>query len=447
MGYKLSDYNIFVNYDHKHLLFNGLTGALLELSGEARQRIEQERDFAGIAAESPRLFHSLTQTRCIVDEAVNEHDFLVRRNRAAVYQDRVYQLFINPTMNCNFSCWYCYENHVKSRMGEEMKARVIKHVSLLMERGEIQGLAMHWFGGEPLMTFSSVVYPLSKALKDLAVSHGIPFSNAITTNGFLLSEKHMALYREIDLLAYQITLDGDEERHDNIRFLKGNQRPTYARIVENIHMLAKGLEGARINVRINFEKKTLEKIDHLFADFSPEVRSRLNFDMHRVWQTYDESKPGEDTDLYETLMKFEDAGFIAGSSANEFVLHRGKKCYADKWYQAVVNYDGNVYKCTARDFNEANAEGRLLESGEIAWNEEKQNRRFHRSPMARERCRDCKLLPLCMGPCSQQMIEIGEPERNSYCWLDHLELSVADYVIDRYETLKNKSKQMGAVAV
>lgn len=44
-------------------------------------------------------------------------------------------------------------------------------------------------------------------------------------------------------------------------------------------------------------------------------------------------------------------------------------CYADKENEAVINYNGKVYKCNARDFKEDNCEGILDESGNIQWND------------------------------------------------------------------------------
>ncbi|WOC53178.1 hypothetical protein BPO_p0095 (plasmid) [Bergeyella porcorum] len=40
-------------------------------------------------------------------------------------------------------------------------------------------------------------------------------------------------------------------------------------------------------------------------------------------------------------------------------------CYANKINHSTINYDGIVYKCTARDFNLKNHEGRLSSDGNI----------------------------------------------------------------------------------
>ena len=35
----------------------------------------------------------------------------------------------------------------------------------------------------------------------------------------------------------------------------------------------------------------------------------------------------------------------------------------------VINYDGKLFRCTARDFKKGDAEGELLSDGILKWNE------------------------------------------------------------------------------
>ena len=49
-------------------------------------------------------------------------------------------------------------------------------------------------------------------------------------------------------------------------------------------------------------------------------------------------------------------------------------CYADKKNTVVVNYNGDLYKCTARDFVSKNREGTLTADGDIHWNDKYKKR-------------------------------------------------------------------------
>ncbi len=440
MSVKSSKYNIFVDHDGKVLLFNGLSGALLALPKPVGDIVAREGGCDDLEEAHPELFQSLVQTRCLVDEGLDELAIVKKRSRNAVYEDKNYHLTINPTMNCNFKCWYCFEGHVKSKMSPDVADRVKRHVDRMAAEAGISGVQLGWFGGEPMMTFSSIVYPLSLALKQFCRERNLTFSNGVTTNAYLLTPKHVDFYREIDLNFFQITLDGSRERHNKVRFLKKNERPTYDRIVENINMLAANLDNVQILLRINFQNETFETVRDIIGDFSPENRKKIKVDFQRVWQTVGSESIVEDQ-LKNLIDDFKSEGFIAQSASNKFMLFQGKKCYADRWYQAAINYDGHVFKCTARDFTPANAEGRLAEDGRIEWRRKRIDARFARAPWERERCMDCQLLPLCMGPCTQQMLEVGEANRNNHCWLDNLELKVEDYVIQRYQAARQRQRQ------
>lgn len=446
MNYKTSRYNITVDYMGKTLLFNGLTGSLVELDDTVGPMWSQvQSGETQIANLEPAFLDNLVNTHFLVDQELDELSLIKKRSDAAVYGDRAYRLTINPTMNCNFKCWYCYEGHVKSKMTKDTTERVYKHVQQLIENGEINALNLTWFGGEPMMAFASVIYPLSKRLKTLCEEKGLPFQNSITTNAYLVHEKAMPQYHEIGLNNFQITLDGNRERHNEIRFLKGNKRGTYDRIIGNINGLIQNLENVQINLRFNFEDKTLQKVHDVINEFDKDYRHKIHVDFQRVWQTV-ETHAGSPNDMLKHVIElFRESGYSAGAAANDFTLFQGKKCYADKWYQAVINWDGNVFKCTARDFTPANAEGHLEDDGSVSWKKNKMEARFHRAPWERERCMDCELLPMCMGPCSQAMIEVGEENRNRNCWLDNLELKVEDYVIQRYNALTQQTVEPFAV--
>lgn len=98
---------------------------------------------------------------------------------------------------------------------------------------------------------------------------------------------------------------------------------------------------------------------------------------------------------------FEAAGFDVGSDD----VHFHHVCYADSPRHAVINYNGDVFKCTARDFATESREGRLNNEGRIEWNE----KFFQRMAIkySNEACRNCVILPICNGSCTQNKIEAG----------------------------------------
>lgn len=97
----------------------------------------------------------------------DEISLLRYRNHQHIYADRDYSLFLNPTLECNFSCWYCYETHEKGYMSEKMIEKIKKHIIYMIEKIHINSLTLSWFGGEPLLYFNEVVYPISLFAKEI----------------------------------------------------------------------------------------------------------------------------------------------------------------------------------------------------------------------------------------------------------------------------------------
>ncbi|WP_134790028.1 SPASM domain-containing protein, partial [Flavobacterium psychrophilum] len=102
-------------------------------------------------------------------------------------------------------------------------------------------------------------------------------------------------------------------------------------------------------------------------------------------------------------------------------------CYADKRNHATLNYNGDVFKCTARDLESKSKEGYLNEEGIIEWNEKFEDRmdsKFKNPP-----CLKCSILPICNGGCSQQAIEHKGIE---YCVYNFDENRKLDIIKDKF---------------
>ena len=151
-----------------------------------------------------------------------------------------------------------------------------------------------------------------------------------------------------------------------------------------------------------------------------------------VWQdgkNLSKSKPL----MQKIRNNFEAAGFDVGSDD----VHFHHVCYADSPRHAVINYNGDVFKCTARDFATESREGRLNNEGRIEWNE----KFFQRMAIkySNEACRNCVILPICNGSCTQNKIEAG---LKNTCFLSMTEDAKQDYLKARVnEIIKACIKQ------
>ena len=83
-----------------------------------------------------------------------------------------------------------------------------------------------------------------------------------------------------------------------------------------------------------------------------------------MWQTTDNGADVK-TKAMELARVFNDGGYATDT---DVIFHR-HVCYADCENSIVVNYNGDLYKCTAREFSPETREGLLTPDGKVEWNE------------------------------------------------------------------------------
>ena len=130
----------------------------------------------------------------------------------------------------------------------------------------------------------------------------------------------------------------------------------------------------------------------------------------------------------ENLEKEKVTPFIAHWNQNHFVV----VYKIDKKNSYVINYDGYVHKCVARDYTTPLAS--ISDDGDILFNDHA-NDYSARNVFDIQTCVNCKELPMCFGPCLQKIVENTNLE--DACVLKLSETKVEDYIkIRAYEVIK-----------
>ncbi|MEG1544459.1 MAG: SPASM domain-containing protein, partial [Tannerellaceae bacterium] len=225
-------------------------------------------------------------------------------------------------------------------------------------------------------------------------------------------------------ISFQITLDGNEEVHNKIRHTKDGQ-PTFDKIIDNIKILVS--HDMVVNIRLNYTNKSIPTFVDIIEEFktlSKEENSRISFDFQKVWQ--DISTVTTSKKLEELRKWFKEERLSVNCSA-KFMKSR---CYADKCNNLLVNYDGSVYKCSARDFNVENREGVLLTDGTIDWNDKYKYRMSIK--YGNNTCHNCSIFPICHGGCSQDKKESAFKEK---CIFNYSESDKKNIIIERINEL------------
>ena len=255
--FKISKYNYSQENSGSVICLNGLTNTMIKLTTEEYNNIFnnliKKESFPN---EYPTLYEKMKEWGFIVPKNLKELEYIQMRNKVAVFSDNQYWLTVNPTLECNFNCWYCSVTTAnaqfeKRRMSDEVIEKVKNHISYNTKNVPISGVFLDWFGGEPLMYFDEVIYPIAKFAKSEMKKKHKNFTHHITTNGYLINENMIAKMKEIELRGFQITLDGDEKKHNKIRNNKGEA--SYKKILNNIKLILDEIPESFVVLRINYD--------------------------------------------------------------------------------------------------------------------------------------------------------------------------------------------------
>lgn len=204
----------------------------------------------------------------------------------------------------------------------------------------------------------------------------------------------------------QITLDGDKEHHDKIRIWKDGNKPTFEHILWVIHRLSEEIEGENffITLRINYDNSTLSGIPEILEKIKDIDRKKIYVHFERVWQTEGEATE-QDIRLFKEILKsFIKEGFCVNQGTFRGFAY---SCPADIYNSIVINYDGSIHKCNGRTLSSRTKYGVLKDDGSLDIDEDLMAKRLSVSTFENKTCLNCKMLPVCMGPCSQKLLENG----------------------------------------
>lgn len=400
---KYAKYISTIPVEEKHtLLYNALSGKFVVIRNKVFDDIKT-LPFELLASDFPTVYKQCVEAGIIVDDALDEVALLEERIKQADNNSDNFILHINPTLDCNFNCWYCYENHVPhSRMKEDMVVATKSFIGSVLKGPEIKSFSLVFFGGEPLFHFDKVSKEIIGHAAAECAKSGVRFHVNFTSNGALITEDIVKFLSQYPC-GFQITLDGGKPYHDKTRFGK-NGVGSFDTIVKNIKLLLQ--TGINVIVRINYTAANIDSVLTVFDSFkniSEAEKKFARFDFQRVWQDRNDNV-FDDTEKKITWIRniFRDAGFAV--ITNYILQGVVQSCYGDKINHLLVNYNGDVYGCTARDFNKENRIGYIDLSGVVHFDKQKLEIR-NNSKLSKAICKSCRIAPLCCGGCKQRAME------------------------------------------
>lgn len=403
---KFSFYNVFVPFHKRHtILYNSISGFYGLLTPRTCDILRRyENDVARLSVDYPEIYAALRNNGCIVPEEIDEFQTVETIKYERRFNCSQYQVIINPTMDCNLGCWYCYEQHIPdSEISDSLTRSIVAHLHFKYNKNPFKVLFLCFFGGEPMLKEKKILELLDGA-ESFCKTSNVNLLVDFTTNCTILSDTMLERLKDFNV-SFQITLDGDKTKHDEVRHYKNSKAGSYDKILSNLRRITDNLVNYQIRLRINCDNKTLRNRTDLLDGIDFLDRKKSVIAIHRVWQIDEKSMDKS------RILQFVDEASRRNFKVEFMQLACLKEhiCYADLFNEAVINYNGDVFKCTAREFLQENREGVLTDSGQIVWDIDKiRKRAFLATP---EICKECKLYPACTGFCSQHLIEVGNMQQ------------------------------------
>lgn len=421
---KLSNYTSSIRLDrHWSLLFNALTYTFVVIN-DAHIDI-RKISLEETQKESPQLYNQLIEAGIVIDDSMNELLQLQQLIQDTDNNVSDYIIHINPTLDCNFNCWYCYENHIpKSRMDAATLTATKLFISNTMKNRQIKTLNLGFFGGEPILYFRGIAKEIILYASDVCSQNGQNLYVHFTSNGSLISDEQIEFLSKYSC-GFQITLDGNLNSHNSTRFYK-NGLGSYDIIIKNILKLIS--VNINVIVRVNYTSENINGLTTIldtFIDIPDQQKSLLKFDFQRVWQ--DKIENDTENKIRKIRQLFSRHGFTV--LTNYLPQHVMQSCYGDKTNHVLINYQGDLFGCTARDFTNENRIGYLDGQGIPHYDKEKIHIRSV-AKLSKEICKNCRIAPICGGGCRQKALEAFHYE---CCTMGYSEDDIDNKILDIFE--------------
>lgn len=413
MNLKSSKYNLIFDYKGKKLAFNSRSASLAEVDENFINMINnidkiEEKD---LNEADVKLIEDMKRGCYIIDKDEDEIQQLKLNNLIGKFGNKgTFGLTIAPTLQCNFACPYCYEERQNGMMSKEVQDAIIKRVE--KEAEAKNNISITWYGGEPLLA-CNIIERMSKKMIEIAKKAGVKYSASIITNGYLINDKVAKMLKNAKVSHAQITLDGPPDVHDSRRKLRGGGA-TFDRIIENIKIMLK--EEIAIGIRINIDKTNVDRLEELLKILADNGLQKCGISLGHVRSDTQacanvagscltiEEYAKKYSKYQEVVLKYK---FLEGV-VYDYPDSRTNYCCADALSANVVGPDGALYKCWCDIGNQSR------KVGDITKEKQKFNKIYTDylmwSPFENEKCKNCSVLPLCMGGCPYHGLMGSEPE-------------------------------------
>ena len=481
--YKASFYTRAVEDGPWTLLFNGVTSGLMrlpeDLSNEIAPLLGPPRGNEagrGLADWNPpafeldqfpsslrEVFPEFLRARFFVPVEEDETAFLRRRNEWTRRNDP-FLVTITTTLDCNFDCYYCYEDKSPVYLSRELCDEILAYIERQVEAKDHPKVFTDWYGGEPMLNRDAIEYFSARAI-DYCARKGIGYSSSMISNGTHWPEDARGFVERNRINHVQITLDGPA-RHHNVRraYKPGHEqeKSSFDVVAETVDRL---LGATRVYLRINVDpgvgRSALELVDVFLERGWLAPGAKVYPYLAPIGPMTEHCGFIGDSEKFQRFQ--EDYAEIKREFQREVARHMGPKgvehlqiypstrrmnCAAVGDNSVIFGPEGLMYKCgldvgsaerafdslvpapapPPREKQRGSSPFVILKEGAPAVGSKAHPYHAY-DPFTHERCSQCQYLPICMGGCPKTWFEGNEfyLSRQSAHWEKNFENLIRVY--------------------
>ncbi len=395
-----------------------MTNMLLQLSQEIYEFLVTGNIHGLLSVKEGKSFEFLLSKKIINSETEDDdlRNILKINYLQSSYQTSHMNLTLLPTEGCNLRCPYCFETE---KSGMSMSDEVIdQDVRYIKERSCVKTLSITWFGGEPLLRYDIIEKLL---LKLTSIDNKKIISQSIVTNGTIINEEILRLFRKYPLDNIQFTIDGTKEEHNKKRFFAPN-KGTYSIIINNIKRFCESFPNTKVSIRINVDKNVSPKFVEICREIRREINVKHRYNLNIYPGILKATGKSCDSCFFnsEDKQQFYNNLLEIGMDYLKYPERRIGGCTASSISSLVIGADGLIYRCW-EDVGD-----KTMVVGSVFDNKKLNPILFSRymelgSPFSSERCMECSFLPICRGGCPKQRMKCEtEDQFNQLCCVEIL---------------------------
>lgn len=394
----LSQYCFFLSNKRGYYLFSTLFLSILQVDKETfiyLQECQKNKIDVNSNIISDELYSVIQSNGFLCRSYEEEFEIFRQKCYNARLDEYNMHLTIIPTMNCCFSCSYCFE---KEKDSVPLSSRIINSIVEYIDKKKLKSLHVTWFGGEPLLAISAIE-EFTKKIDSTFVGD---YSSDLITTGFPVNKHVVEVIKKSHISEIQITIDGNKENHNKIKFTKGC-KDTFTRVFDNIKSITSEIPDINCVIRLNITKDNLKDV--------PDIKKQINESFHgkNVWLS-PSLVMNNGNICTEKLFNNQDFITITKDIWSNYGIPTKwiygmdmYECAIRKPYSLVIMPDGSLYRCWEiigkyQDY----CVGQITEGGNISFtrNQEIINETLKAcDPFLNNDCKVCPYLPICYGGC------------------------------------------------